>query len=465
MHTPASNGSGRPPVRRGVVFAIVAAALVITTIDATIVATALHAIQHGLDTSVNWAGWTLTVYSFGLLLMLPLSGKLSERYGNRRVFLASVSVFTLASLACGFAGSIYTLIVLRAIQAAGGAGFTPSATGIIVEHFGKARDRAVGLFGSFFAAGAMIGPIFGGLFVSYWSWRGIFFVNVPIGIAVALLCLRFVPRDRLPKTREQLRTDVAGMALLGAGLLTGMLAVSYMGEPNAELGSAMFLAPIIVAAVSLSLFFRHIGRARQPFIDPQLIHGRGFGAVNLVNALFGGLAIGSVALIPLYATNRYGIGALDSGTLLTAQGAASILFSIVMTVELRRFGYRLPLFAGGAVMVVGIVLVSLPPPAGIPPYAWLAGAAFLIGVGTGSISPPSRNAGLQLAPEHSATIAALRTMGIQIGSITTISIATAIIAGSGDSGIVQAWFYVAAAAVLFTALPLITRVPEHRGAW
>ena len=170
------------------------------SVDSTIVATALHALQHGLGTSINWAGWTLTAYSFGFVLMLPISGRLSERYGHRRVFLGSVVAFTIASVCCGLVDDIFTLIALRAVQAACGAGFTPSATGIIVDHFGNARDRAVSLFGSIFPIGAMIGPIFGGLLVSYWSWRGVFFVNVPIGIAVIVLALRYVPRDRPPAT-------------------------------------------------------------------------------------------------------------------------------------------------------------------------------------------------------------------------------------------------------------------------
>ncbi|MGH9077922.1 MAG: MFS transporter, partial [Acidimicrobiales bacterium] len=157
------------------------------SIDATIVATVLEALQRGLHTSVNWAGWTITAYSFGFVLMLPISGKLSERYGRRRVFLGSVIAFTVASLCCGLADNIFVLVVLRALQAIGGAGFTPSATGIIVDYFGDARDRAVSLFGSIFPIGAMIGPIFGGLFVTYWTWRGVFFVNVPIGAAVIAL--------------------------------------------------------------------------------------------------------------------------------------------------------------------------------------------------------------------------------------------------------------------------------------
>lgn len=104
-------------------------------------------------------------------------------------------------------------------------------------------------------------------------------------------------------------------------------------------------------------------------------------------------------------------------------------------------------------------------PAGMPAYAWLAIGAFVVGVGAGTINPASRNAGLQLAPEDSATIAALRTMCLQIGSITTISISTAVIAKGADSGATQAWLYVALAVVMVAALPLIAWVPEHRGSW
>jgi MFS family permease len=453
------------PVHRGVIFAIVALALLMMSIDSTIVATALHALRLGLHTSINWAGWTLTAYSFGFVVILPISGKLSEQYGSRRVFLASTAAFTIASLCCGLADNIYVLIALRGLQAAGGAGFTPSATEIIVDHFGDARDRAVGLFGSIFSIGSMIGPIFGGLFVSYWTWRGIFLVNVPIGVAVVVLTLWYVPRDRsrIGKTRQSM--DAAGMVLLGSGLLSGMLAVSYLAEGNAQAWSPGFVVPLAIAILALSMFFRHINNSAAPFIAPRLITGAGFGGVNLVNGLYGGITSGVIALVPLYAMNRYGINALSSGTLLVAQGAAAILLSIAATFALRRTGYRRPLYFGGLVIAAGMLLLALSPVAGIPAYAWLAGAAFLAGIGRGANNPASRNAGLQLAPEHASTIAALRTMCMAIGTIITISIYTAILANSHDPGRMQALLFAVTAALFVAALPLITRVPEHRGAW
>lgn len=461
----ADSAGGNQPVSRVVVFTIVAFALAMTSVDATIVATALHALQRGLHASINWAGWTITAYSFGFVLMLPVSGKLSERYGCRRVFLGSIIAFTIASLGCGLADNIYVLIALRALQAAGGAGFTPSATGIIVERFGEERDRAVGLFGSIFSTGAMVGPIFGGIFVTYWSWREIFFVNVPIGIAVVYFALRYIPPDAPDEDGARAKTDIGGLALLGVGLLTGMLAASYMGEKNAHLWSWMFLTPLAVAIVALWGFFHHVNRSSNPFIAPRLIHGPGFGAVNLVNGIFGGITEGAVVLVPLYATNRYGFNALDSGTLLLAEGAAAIVFSLLAALALRRTGYQRPLYGGGLAIIAGLVLLALPPQWGIGPYAWLAGAAFLVGAGNGAINPASRNGGLQLAPEHSSTLAALRSMTMQIGAITVVTIATAILASSKHPGIVQAWIFFVAGAILVCSLPLIARVPEHRGSW
>lgn len=454
----------RPP-RRAVIFATVALALMMMSIDSTIVATALHTLQHDLGTTINWAGWVITAYAFGFVLMLPISGKLSQQYGHRRVFLGSVGVFTAASLCCGLVDNIYALIALRALQAAGGAGFTPSATGIIVEHFGRARDRAVGLFGSIFPVGTMIGPIFGGLFVAYLSWRDIFFINVPIGFAVLLLALFYIPRDPATARAVHTRMDVPGLAWLGAAMFAAMFAASYLGEPAASLTSGEFLLPAFIAVAGAVLFMARIRRAAQPFIAPRYIYGAGFGAVNLINVTFGGITGGIVLLAPLYATNRYGIDALGSGTLLIAEGVAAIILSFTVTMALRRTGYRAPLYVGCVLIAVGTLLLALPPMAGISPYAWLAGATFLVGAGGGTISPPSRNAGLQLAPEQSSTLAAMRSLFNQVGEIATVSIATAIMAGSGHPGVSQGWIYAAIAACLVVGLPLIARIPEHRGSW
>lgn len=457
---------GQQPVRRVLVFSIIALALMMMAIDSTIVATALHTLKHDLNAPINWAGWTITAYSFGFLLMLPVTGKLSEQYGRRRVFLYSVAAFTIASLLCGLADNIYMLVALRAVQAAGGAGFTPSATGLVIDYFGKERDRAVSLFGSIFPIGALIGPIFGGIFVTYWSWRGIFFVNVPLGVASVLLGRRFIPVDPpVRRGKKRSKMDWLGMTLLGIGLFAAMMAVSSLGEPGVSPWSLSFVIYVVIAVVVLWRFLRHVHRAASPFINPLLIHGPSFGVVNVVNAIYGGVRSGMVALIPLYAANRYGIGALDSGTLLVAQGAATILLSLIAALAIRRTGYRMPLYVGGAVVGIGVVLLATHPLGGLSAYTWLAGAAFLVGAGGGWLNPASRNAGLQLAPQSSSTVAAIRTMSLQVGQITTVSIIAAILTRASDPGDAQALIYALSALIFVVAMPLVARIPEHKGAW
>ena len=453
------------PVHRGIVFATVAFALLMMSIDSTIVATALHSLRTGLQTSIGWAGWTITAYSLGFVVMLPVSGRLSELYGCRNVFLGSILAFTLASLCCGLVDNIYLLIALRAVQAAGGAGLTPSATKIIVENFGPARDRALGLFGSIFSIGSMIGPIFGGLFVTYGSWRGIFLVNVPIGLTVAALAFLYVPADRPHPDGDKPKLDAKGIALLGSGLVFGMLTTSYLGESTADVSWPLFAALLAVTVLALGMFFRHIGRSAHPFIPPHLIVGPGFGPLNLLNAAYGGVSAAVISLVPLYAINRYGIDSLDSSVLLIAQGAAAILFSVMSTFAMRRTGYRAPIAAGAAIMGVGVLVLAVHPVGGITPFVWLSMFTFLIGMGRGINNPASRNAGLQLAPKSISTLAALRTMSMQIGTIVVVTAATAILAASHDPAGTQAVLFVVEAALILATLPLVRRVPEHSGAW
>ena len=434
-----------------------------SSLDGTIVATALKSIQRGLHSSINWTSWVITAYAVGMALALSLAGKLTDRFGRRRFFLVSVAVFAVSSLCCGLATSIYLLIALRVIQAAGGAGFTPSATGIVVEYFGAARDRAVGLFGSIFSIGAIAGPIFGGLFVTYWSWRGIFFVNVPIGVLLTLLCLRYVPPDH-DRTAERRSLDLTGVLLLAAGFLGLMTGITFLGGTGTPIWSPLFIVPIMIGVLGLLQFWRHIRRVAEPLIAPVLISGRGFGAVNAINILYGGAASGMMTLVPLYAVNRYQISPLGSGTILTAESVAAIAISGIAVMALRHTGYRLPLYVGSAFITIGIVLLAIRPP-GISAYLWLTMDVCVVGVGSGLSDPASRNAGLQLAPGRAAAVAALRSTGRQIGQIAAVSISAAILAASHSPGELQAKVYFAFAFLLVLCSPVISRVSEHRGSW
>src|SRR6201995_1385038 len=202
------------------------------SVDQTIVATALTAIQRELHTQINWSSWTITIYPLGQFVAMPMAGKLSDMFGRKRVFLVAVMVFPVASLCCGFAGNVYLLIIFRGIQALGGGAFMPSATGIVADHFGDQRDRAVGMFTSIFPIGCIVGPISGGIFVSYWTWRGIFLVNVPIGVVLIGLVIKFIPANSERVARRIYGRRIAILTLL---ILSAMFGITYLGTGQGTL--------------------------------------------------------------------------------------------------------------------------------------------------------------------------------------------------------------------------------------
>ena len=446
--------------RRWLVFAIVSIGLFMASIDQTIVATALPAIEHDLHAGINWSGWTITIYALGQVIAMPMAGKISDMYGRKKVFAVSAAVFTLASLCCGFAPNMALLLVPRFIQALGGGAFMPSATGIVADHFGAERDRAVGMFTSILPVGGIIGPIVGGVFVSYWSWRGIFLVNVPIGIVLIALTVKFIPSSSV---RKRSRVDVRGIILLAVLIATAMFGISYLGSGQIPLYSPVFLGSEAVALVALCAFVRHSRRAAAPFVPYRLLRGRGFGIMNLINLVYGAAALGFSALVPLYAQDRYHIAPLGAGTLLTARAVGMIAVAGVAAMALRRTGYRLPMVIGFAALAAGLVMMSVSP--GISPYAWLAIAAAITGFGMGLSVPASNNASLQLAPDQVAAIAGLRGMFRQSGAIIAVSVTTALIARSSHPGLVQAHVFLVFAVLLIALLPLIRLVPDHHGNW
>jgi EmrB/QacA subfamily drug resistance transporter len=450
-----------PARGRLVIFAVVSIALLMTSVDQTIVATALPSIQRDLDAQVNWSSWTITVYALGQVMVMPLAGKIGDQYGRKQIFLGAAVLFTTASLCCGLADNIYVLILLRAVQAIGGGAFMPSATGIVTELFGKDRDRAVGLFSSIFPIGGLIGPVLGGVFVTYWSWRGIFLVNIPIGIILVVLGAIFIPDIA---RRPDRNLDVYGVVLLGITLLGAMLGIGYLGGAGSDPVSVYFLGPECVAAIGAIAFVRHSARAPSPFISLRFLIGRGFGVMNLMNFLYGGAVLGFAPLVPLYAEERYGLPALAAGTLLTARALGMIATAGLAVYLLRRTGYRWPIAVGFTLSAAGLVATAVSPP-GLSPYAWLALTTGICGVGVGIATPSSNNATLQLAPDHAAAVAGLRGMFRQTGAITAVSITAAIVARSASPGLAQAHVFLIFAAMLIAALPLVFAVPEHRGGW
>ena len=447
-----------------VLFGVVAISLLMSSIDATIVATALPAMHRDLHASINWVGWSITIYSLGMIVALPVSGRVSDQLGRRKVFFGGVALFTVASLACGLAGSIYLLIVFRAVQAIGGGALQPSAAGIVADHFGKNRDRAIGLFGTVAAGGQVIGPVFGGLLVGYLSWRWIFFVNVPIGIVLLCGIILVVPTSQ---SLRKSRMDVPGLVLMTGSILALSFGITSIGNANTTFADPVFFVPMLIGVALLGAFIRHTVTVPDPFIPLRLLRAKGFAVMNIINVLWGGLGFGIAAsLAPLYAEERYHLVALDAGTLLTARGIGALAVGALAAMALRRTGYRLPLITGFTISAVGTALMAIAPRWGVSPYTWLAVGAGIAGLGNGMANPASRNALLQVAPDDVAAITGLRQMFAYVGIIFSVAIATAILNRSANPGLTQAHLlWVVVGALVFVMVPLVFRVPEHKGRW
>ena len=338
-------------------FAIVSIALFMSSLDGTIVATGLPTLRRALHAGLNWTAWTITAYQLGIVVAMPMAGRVADNLGRKRVFVGAAMLFTTSSLLCGLATNIEMLIGLRVLQAAGGAAFMPAASGIVMDVFGHNRQRALGLFSSIFPLGALVGPIVGGIILTNWSWRAVFLVNVPIGSAFTMLAWKYLPSSG----GRPGRPDVAGAVLMGGGVLGLMLAITDLGSRTVGVTSPSFLIPFALAVLCGWAFVRHCATAADPVIPLLLLKGRAFAASNAINVVWGGCAIGFGSLVPLFAEDRYGLSPLSSGTLLTARAIGEIVLAISASVLIHRTGYRVPIVAGIALIAGGMVMIAHSP--------------------------------------------------------------------------------------------------------
>jgi EmrB/QacA subfamily drug resistance transporter len=441
---------------RYLIFAVCSVALLMGSMDATIVATALHTITRDMGSSIAWTSWTITAYLLGQTIAMPLAGRLSDSWGRKRMFLIFVITFTVASLLCGLAVNVYWLIVCRFVQALGGGGFVPSAMGAVADRFGRDRERAIGFFSSIFPLGALVGPALGGLIVTYWTWRVIFFINVPVGIALVALLAWLLPESKTPRRPA---IDVIGSLLMGAALLGIMLGLNQLGERGA--GSPLPWALLVGGVVCAGAFLLRQDRAANPIIPPALLRRPAFAVINGLNLLYGASAIGMFSLVPLFAQLAYGLGPLQAGTLLTVRALGMIGAAFVTSLAIRRVGYRAPMIVGFLLVAGGLVLLAIPP-ALLGAYGWLAVSAVLAGMGVGISGPAANNAAIELMPDQVAAISGLRGMFRQVGGIVAVSVVALLIAQSPGSASVLGRAFAGLAALVVAATPVVLWVPERR---
>lgn len=448
---------GRPTTRWTLLaFGLSAVAILMSTVDSTIVATALPTLTRGLGTSIALSSLTITAYLAGLTIAMPITGRLSDSKGRKRMFLVYLAVFTTASLCCGLAPNIYYLVFFRFIQALGGGGFMPSVIGIASDVFRSNRERAIGLISSVFPLGALVGPIVGGVIVTHSSWRLIFLINVPVGIALVILLTRVLKAD---SNTTSVSIDYVGCFLLGVTLGALICGLSLLGALNPL--SPVPWSVLAIGAVSAFAFVASQSHVRYPILPPTLLRHPSFILINSLNLLYGAAAIGIFSLVPLFAQVTYGMAPLQAGTLLSARAVGMFVISAAAALVLHRTGYRAPMVSGFILVGFGLTLMTLPPH-WLNAYASLTVAATACGIGVGLAGPASNNAAIELMPDDVAAISGLRGMFRQVGGVVAISLVACFIARGSTAGAALRDSFIGLAVLMVSVTPAILWVPEPK---
>ncbi|MCC6176879.1 MAG: MFS transporter [Chloroflexi bacterium] len=454
--------------RRWIFFVMAALSLLMFSIDGTIVAVALPTLIVDLNTSLVWAGWTLTGYMLTQTVMMPIVGKLAEQFGQMRVFLICVFLFTLGSLLCGLAPNVYVLIFCRVLQALGGGGFLPSATGIVAQQFPETRSRMIGLFASIFPIGGIIGPNLGGAIIEHFGWREIFLINVPIGVLVIALLARQAraqtPATDRPKMRRSL--DIIGAATF-AGMVVSLLgALTLLGDNPAFVASPLFWLLVGGSTVLLVVFLWQERRARDPVLDVSLVGRHPFLVVNVYNLLTGACTQGFFSFVPYYVTVQYGMGPMESGAILTPRSLVMIVISTSTSFFLLRLGYRLPML-GGLLCVVGTLLILGQGYSSLTlgdlqtgPLPILLFAMALSGLGMGLLVPSSNNAALDLLPERAAVISGIRGLFRSTGGVIGTATIVMWLEMSPDKAAGMREVFTVLGFLMLSTTPLVFLIPD-----
>ena len=297
---------------------------VMQLLDTTVVNVSLPHMAGSLSSSVNEATWVLTSYLVANAIILPITGWLASVLGRKRLLLVAVAGFTLSSVLCGIAPNLPMLIVFRILQGATGGGLQPLSQAVLLEEFpGKERGKAMAFWSLGIIAAPVLGPTLGGWITDTWTWRWVFFINLPVGILSLILISQFV-FDPPYLQRGAMRIDVSGLGMLAVG----MGALQIMLDKGQELdwfGSSLIRTLCIVALVFLAAFVLRELAVKDPIVHFSLLRSRTFSAGIVLVTMLGFVLLGSVVLLPLFMQTLLGWTATTAGLWNSPRGVGTAL--------------------------------------------------------------------------------------------------------------------------------------------
>ena len=331
--------------------AVLCAAFFMTVLDVTIVTVALPSIGEGLAFSRDNLQWVLTAYAITFGGFLLLGGRTADLFGRRRVFLAGLGLFTLASLFCGLAWSEGALIGSRAAQGLGAAIICPAALSIIMTTFeeGAERNKALGIWGAIGGGGSAVGVLAGGLLTKYLGWEWIFFVNLPVGVVALALTPRFV---RASHAGRQGSPDVAGAVTVTSGLALLVYAVS--NAPAHGWSSGWTFSRLAVAAALLAAFLVIEARSRNPLMPFRIFRVSTVAGANAASLLLGAVTFANFFVLTLYVQQVLGWSVLRTGVTFIATAGTAILWAGPAQALVTKVGPKLVMVAGFVAMGAGM---------------------------------------------------------------------------------------------------------------
>jgi EmrB/QacA subfamily drug resistance transporter len=415
-----SSNDTRLAARRWYGLALLCTAFFMVILDVAVVNVALPSVENDLDFSASGLQWVVSAYALSFGGLLLLGGRAADLLGRRRVLMAGVGVFAAASLLAGLAWSADALVAARALQGVGAALMTPAALSILMTTFteGAERNRALGVWGAVGASGGTVGLLLGGVLADTVGWEWIFFLNVPISVAVIALAPAFLAESRAHGTSR--RFDLAGAVSVTAGLT--LLVYAIVGAEESGWASARTIGLLALAAGLLGAFAVIEARSRSPLMPLRILRMRTLVGANVASLLFSSGIYGMFFVVTLYLQQVLGFSPLQAGLAWLALSLTAFTSSLVGSHLVTRVGAKAPLVAGLVLTAAGIYLLTDIPADGA--YATDLLPAFLVtGLGLGSAFVAISIGSLEGVPERDAGLASgIANTTQQIGAALGVAV-------------------------------------------